>query len=228
MSNSLLGEGWNRLIGDQLKEPYFRELCSRIRESKQKTKVYPEDISSALQVFRNTSPNTIKILVIGQDPYTGGEYDGRAFSNYPWTLNISKSLVNILKEVKDDCYDGWDIKQSPSLERWEKQGVFLINRVLTVEENTPNSHKGIGWEKFTETAISRLSEYKPNLVFMLWGSEAQKAISIIKQPENHLILIAGHPSPLNVNRNPTSWFGCKHFSKANDYLLKHKLDFIVW
>jgi len=160
-------------------------------------------------------------------PYPDGSYDGRAFSNHPWTINISRSLDNILKEVREDVYDGWDIKQSPSLERWEKQGVFLLNRVLTVSEGAPASHRKFGWERFTDIAISKLSEYKPNLIFMLWGTEAQKIIPMIQYPENHLILKASHPSPLSANTYG-GWFGCKHFSQANEYLIQNKIDYIEW
>ena len=228
MTTPIIGSGWYDLIGKEFKKQYFTNMVEYIKDRKSIVKVYPENMYDALQVFRNTSPSTIKVVVMGQDCYPDGSYDGRAFSNFPWTRIISKSLEGILKEVRDDVYDGWEIKQSPSLERWEKQGVMLINRVLTVEESNPNSHKGIGWETFVDNAISQLSSFKSHIVFMLWGNEARKILPSIQHQDQHLILMTGHPSPLASNRPGGTWYGCKHFSQANDYLLKNKLDYIEW
>jgi uracil-DNA glycosylase len=224
----MINKEWWELIGEEFKEDYFVSMVNYIKERKTHVKVYPNTMSETLQIFRNTSPSTIKVVIIGQDPYPDGSYDGRAFSNFPWVKNVSPSLSNILKEVKSDIWDGRDIKQSPSLERWEKQRVMLINRVLTVEELTPGSHRKIGWEVVVDNAINKLSTHKQHIVFMLWGNEAQKILPSIQNQENHLILTAGHPSPLSANQTNGTWFGCKHFSKANDYLLKNKLDFIEW
>jgi uracil-DNA glycosylase len=221
-----VGGGWHDLIGDEENKQYFKDIFAFLRKERSERKIYPDNAMDIFSVFRNTSPDTVRIVVIGQDPYPEGSYDGRAFSNFPWTIHVSRSLENILKEVNDDIYDGQQLSTSPSLVRWEKQGVMLLNRVLTVVENTPDSHSNIGWEIFTSTVISKLSEYKDNIVFMLWGNNAQKIISDIKNPDNHLILLSGHPSPLSANRG--YWFNNKHFSQANDYIIKHKLDYIKW
>jgi uracil-DNA glycosylase len=158
-------------------------------------------------------------------PYHGGEYQGRAFSNRESLGKISPSLRNILKEIEDDIYDGFNINQNPDLLRLEEQGVFLINKVLTVRKKSPNSHKGIGWEEFISKVISTLSDTQNNLVFMLWGNNA-KAIKPAIDEKKHLILESGHPSPMSANMG--YWFGNKHFSKANEYLELNKKDKIIW
>lgn len=225
--SELIGEEWAELIGDEFEKDYMKELSAFITEDRNKETVYPLNSFDTFQVFRSLPPREIKVLVIGQDPYTDGSYDGRAFSNKSTTISISKSLRNILKEVNEDVYDGIDkySNYNPNLERWEKQGVFLINRILTVRKGQPLSHKSIGWEIFTSNVINKLSSVKKHLVFMLWGAFAQEITKDIEKKESHLILTAAHPSPLSAHRG---FFGCRHFSKANDFLLTNKLDFIEW
>lgn len=158
-------------------------------------------------------------------PYPDGSYDGRAFSNNEEKGTVSPSLKNILKEVEDDVYNGFMLHQNPDLKRWEDQGVFLMNRVLTVVKGKANSHQNIGWEKFTNVVISTLSNNFNNIVFMLWGGNARAVDRFINE-KNNLVLRTGHPSPLSANRG--YWFGNKHFSKANKYLKDNNIQEIIW
>lgn len=222
----LLGQEWAEVLSDEFEKEYMKKLSEFIKKERNEYTVYPIDTEGVFQVFRRLQPSQIKVLIIGQDPYPDGSYCGMAFSNQN-KRSISKSLQNILVEVWNDIYDGLDRYKEfdPDLTRWQSQGVFLINRILTVRKNMPLSHRNKGWEQFTSTAISKLSLIKNNLVFLLWGASAQDLIPDIQNKENHLILTAPHPSPLSAHRG---FFGCKHFSTTNDYLLKNKLDFIEW
>jgi len=221
----LVGKDWAVWMKDEFAQGYMIQLSAIIQKEREKYTVYPETTKEVFRVFKDTP--YVNVIIIGQDPYHDGSYDGMAFSNAPWKKSISPSLRNIFKEVRDDVYDGKEIPQSPSLVRWQKQGVFLLNRVLTVRQGEPGSHRNIGWEIFTNRVIEVLSFNRKHLVFMLWGNEAAKIESSIQNKDDHLILKATHPSPTSAN-TLGGWFGSKHFSQANDYLLKHKLDFIEW
>lgn len=226
---SALGADWYERLKEEFSKGYMIDLSRFLQQEREEFVVYPCDTHQTFAVFRNTPFNRVRVVILGQDPYHDGSYDGMAFSNTK-SDSISPSLRNILKEVKNDIYDGLDINQdqSPSLKRWQDEGVLLLNRVLTVRQNKPDSHGGLGWEIFIDEVINILSTEKQNLVFMLWGKKAQTIIPVIENKENHLILTCDHPSPLSANRPGATWFGCKHFSQANDYLIKHKLDYIQW
>ena len=164
----------------------------------------------------------VKVVILGQDPYhTPGAAEGLAFS-VPASQPIPPSLINVYKEIDDDI--GRHANPSGSLRNWQKQGVLLLNTVLTVEAHKPKSHSDKGWETFTTAVISYLNENRENLVFMLWGRDAKNKKSLIN-PSRHLILEAAHPSPLSAYNG---FFGCRHFSKCNEYLEKHGLKPIEW
>ena len=169
-----------------------------------------------------TDLSDVKVVILGQDPYhTPGAAEGLAFS-VPASQPIPPSLINVYKEIDDDI--GRHANPSGSLRNWQKQGVLLLNTVLTVEAHKPKSHSDKGWETFTTAVISYLNENRENLVFMLWGRDAKNKKSLIN-PSRHLILEAAHPSPLSAYNG---FFGCRHFSKCNEYLEKHGLKPIEW
>ena len=161
-------------------------------------------------------------MIIGQDPYHGpGQANGLCFSVREG-IDIPPSLVNIFKEIHDDT--GSPIPDNGDLRRWAVQGVMLLNATLTVRAHSPKSHSGLGWEIFTDRVVHELAEKRENLVFMLWGADAGKKGSFIDR-NRHLVLTAPHPSPLSAYRG---FFGCRHFSRANDYLVKNGKDPIIW
>ena len=169
-----------------------------------------------------TNLNDVKVVILGQDPYhTPGAAEGLAFS-VPSSQPIPPSLINIYKEIDSDI--GHHNNPSGNLRNWQKQGVLLLNTVLTVEAHRPKSHAGKGWEFFTTAVISYLNDSRDNLVFMLWGRDARNKKSLI-DPSRHLILEAAHPSPLSAHNG---FFGCKHFSSCNKYLEKNGLTPIEW
>jgi uracil-DNA glycosylase len=166
--------------------------------------------------------DTVKVVILGQDPYHGkGQAHGLAFS-VPDHVPIPPSLQNIYKEIKNDI--GTDVPQTGNLERWAKQGVLLLNATLTVEQGNPGSHQGRGWEVFTDAVIQKISKEKEHVVFLLWGKFAQSKSSLIDE-NKHLILKAAHPSPFSAHNG---FFGCHHFSKTNSYLQSHGKGPIVW
>jgi uracil-DNA glycosylase len=222
---SLIGEDWFNLIGKEFYKDYLLDIGMKVAIERKSYKIYPESPEDTFSVFRNLSPSNIKVVIIGQDPYVRGEYDGKAFSNSEDLGKVSPSLKNILKEVEDDVYDGLNLNGSSDLTRWEQQGVFLMNRSLTVREGASNSHLYIKWHEFTNMVISKLSETYPEIVFMLWGANARSVNKYIST-NRHLILETGHPSPLSANKG--YWFGNKHFSKANSFLKEVGKTTIIW
>lgn len=193
------------------KKKYFKELMQKVDKEYATKTVFParENIFKAIEL---ASLEDIKVVTIGQDPYpTKGEADGLAFSVNKGVA-IPRSLQNIFKELHDDI--GFEIPKHGSLESWAKQGVLLINTILTVEEGKANSHKKLGWQIFTRNLIKYINENKQNVCYMLWGKKAQRYAKYIDK-NNNLILTAAHPSPLSCNKG---FYGCKHFSKANEYL----------
>lgn len=220
----VIGEDWFNLLGMKFVMTEVLKLGHRVKLEREKYTVYPGNGLEIFSIFRNLPPTKVKIVIIGQDPYHDGSYDGRAFSNSNKSSGISPSLRNILKEVEDDIYKGLNLNQDPCLKRWESQGVLLMNRTLTVRAGQAGSHRHLGWEAFTNKIISRLSETSENLVFMLWGADARSVMP--KITGNHLILTSGHPSPLSANQG--FWFKNKHFSQANEYLEKHNKLKITW
>jgi uracil-DNA glycosylase len=217
-----LEESWLNLIADLFETSWFADIKSKIVQERKQYTVYPP-----ANLFFNAMdlcpvPQT-KIVILGQDPYHGvGQAHGLSFS-VPFGIDIPPSLQNIYKELERDL--GVKCATHGNLESWAKQGVLLLNSSLSVRANSPTSHFYIGWEKFTDLIIERISQNKENIVFMLWGSFARKKKILIDSNKNHLVLEAPHPSPLSASRGFT---GCGHFSKANLFLQARGLDAIVW
>lgn len=223
--NELIGDEWLKLLGMKFAVKLLVNVGATIKADRIKFKIYPDNPQDIFSIFRKLSPSDINVVIVGQDPYHDGSYDGRAFSNPSDRLNPSPSLRNIFKEIEDDIYKGLHLDVDPCLERWEEQGIFLMNRVLTVRAGQPGSHRGIGWEEFTGKVISELSESYKNIVFLLWGADARKSMPYIIGLDN-LVLTSGHPSPLSANQG--HWFGNEHFSQTNAYLKKHNKKEITW
>ncbi|KKM23615.1 hypothetical protein LCGC14_1613440 [marine sediment metagenome] len=216
----LFGEEWYNVLETILKSEYWKILGERIAQERRIYTIYPEKGSDLLfKAFRTTPLSEVKVVILGQDPYHDGSYDGFAFSNRDYSLKVSPSLKNILKELEDDIYDGFLLNQNPDLERWAKQGVLLINTAHTVRKGDPASHVEY-WHRFTKKVVSILLEQEKPMVWILWGKKAEK---IVKQMDwnalisknRHLILPSPHPSPYSAH---TGFFGSKPFSKANKYL----------
>lgn len=216
-----MNNSWKKIIQEESKKKYFIELNNFLKEEYSQKIIYPkkEEIYSALKY---TSLEKIKIVIIAQDPYHGeNQSHGLAFSVKPGT-KIPPSLRNIYKELSSDL----EIQKPDNgyLISWAKQGVLLLNTVLTVRAGEANSHKNRGWEIFTDKLISELNSSETPKVFMLWGKPAQEKEKLLTN-KNHLVLKAAHPSPLSATRG---FFGCKHFSKANEFLINNNLQEINW
>ena len=214
-------ETWKAVLQEEFNKPYFEILTNFVRKEYQTTTIYPP-AKLIFNAFNLCPFDQTKVVIIGQDPYHGpGQAHGLCFSvndgvAYP------PSLVNIFKEIEDDLHR--PTPTSGNLERWAKQGVLLLNAILTVRANQPASHQNKGWEEFTDRVIKELSDKRDGLVFMLWGSYAQKKGAVI-DTKKHLVLKAVHPSPLSAYRG---FFGCKHFSQANAYLQSRGKSPIEW
>ena len=216
-----LGNDWDDILADEWQKPYYLELRKFLKQEYSTQTVYPnmEDIFNALKL---TSFKDTKVVIIGQDPYHGfGQAHGLCFSVKKGVVP-PPSLKNIYKELKNDI--GFEIPNHGELTSWAKQGVLLLNNVLTVREGLPNSHKGKGWEIFTDRVIGELNKKETPVVFLLWGANAQKKAEIITNPK-HFKLMTVHPSPLSASRG---FFGCRHFSKTNEILQKNHIDPINW
>ena len=216
-----ISNDWLPALQEEFKKPYYKKLHQKIVEEYQTRPVYPssEDIFNA---FHLTPLKDVKVLILGQDPYHDvGQAHGLCFSVKP-DVEIPPSLVNIYKELHDDlgCY----IPDNGYLTKWAKQGVLLLNTVLTVRAHQANSHRGIGWEEFTDAAIHILNQQDRPIVFILWGKPAQNKMAMLDNPK-HLILTAPHPSPLSSYRG---FFGSKPFSQTNRFLRENGLDEIDW
>lgn len=212
---------WAPALRGEYKKPYYKELFLRVNEEYQNYQVFPpaDDIFNA---FHLTPLKDVKVVILGQDPYHNvGQAHGLSFSVKPG-MEAPPSLVNIYNELHEDlgCY----IPNNGYLVKWAEQGVLLLNTVLTVRAHQANSHRGIGWEEFTNAVIRILNEQDRPIVFLLWGRPAQNKMSMLNNP-NHLILTAPHPSPLSAYRG---FFGCKHFSKTNEFLKEHGVEPIDW
>ncbi len=216
-----ISNDWLQPLSEEFKKPYYKALYEKVVEEYRTTTVYPpsDDIFNA---FNFTPLSKVKCVIIGQDPYHNvGQAHGLCFSVKP-EVAIPPSLVNIYKELHDDI--GFNIPNHGYLKKWADQGVLMLNTVLTVRAHEANSHQGIGWEKFTDAAIRILNEQDRPIVYLLWGSPAQKKAASVNNPK-HLLLKAPHPSPLSAYRG---FFGCKHFSKANEFLVQNGLEPIDW
>lgn len=216
-----LGNDWDNILSDEWSKPYYRQLRAFLKSEYQNKTVYP-DMNDIFNALKYTSFEDTKVVIIGQDPYHGfGQAHGLCFSVKEGVPH-PPSLRNIFKELNSDV--GKEIPKSGELTDWAKQGVLLLNAVLTVREGNPNSHKGMGWEKFTDRVISELNRKQTPVVFLLWGAYAQKKAEIITNPI-HKKLMSVHPSPLSASRG---FMGCKHFSKANALLKEAGLSEINW
>ena len=222
MRDFKLEESWKELLGSELKKPYMSELRTFLVDEKESGKdIYPQsdDIFAALNL---TPFDQVKVVILGQDPYHGpNQAHGLCFSVKPG-VKIPPSLMNIFKELKDDM--GIIPPTKGTLDAWGKQGVLLLNNVLTVEDGKAGSHHLKGWEQFTDKIIELLNENKENLVFILWGSPAQKKAQKV-DPQKHFIIKSVHPSPLSSYRG---FFGSKPFSQTNTYLKSKGLGPIDW
>lgn len=213
-------ESWRPFLKAEFEKPYFKELSKFLHEAYEVKTIFPPK-QLVFSAF-TTDLNDVKVVILGQDPYhTPGAAEGLAFS-VPSTQPIPPSLVNIYKEIDSDI--GKHVNPSGNLRNWQKQGVLLLNTVLTVEAHRPKSHSGKGWEIFTTEVIKYLNEKQPHLVFMLWGRDARNKVSLIDKSK-HLVLESPHPSPLSAY---CGFFGCKHFSKCNEFLRQNNLDEIIW
>ena len=212
---------WLPLLEPELQKPYFAELTRRVDEARSTVTVYPSE-NEVFRAFSLTPPDQVRVVILGQDPYhNDGQAHGLCFSVKP-DVEVPPSLVNIYQELHDDlgCY----IPNNGYLVKWAKQGVLMLNTVLTVRAHQANSHRGMGWEQFTDAAIRILNEQDRPIVFILWGSPAQKKAQMLDNPK-HLILKAPHPSPLSAYRG---FFGSRPFSKTNEFLVKNGLAPIDW
>ena len=212
---------WKHLLSHEFDKPYFVQLTDFVKTEYQTATIYPPG-KEIFRAFDRCDFDDVKVVIIGQDPYHGpGQANGLCFSVRDG-VRMPPSLVNIFKEIQQDL--GKPIPQSGDLERWANQGVLLLNATLTVRASTPGSHQNKGWETFTDAVIRKISEEKENVVFLLWGSYAQKKGEIIDRSK-HLVLMSAHPSPFSADRG---FFGSKHFSKANQYLASKGLKEIEW
>jgi uracil-DNA glycosylase len=216
--------GWKNHLLDEFQKSYMRDLREFLRlEVSSKKKIFPKG-SEYFNAFNSTPFDQVKVVMLGQDPYHGpNQAHGLCFS-VPLGIDIPPSLVNICKEIQADLNLGSGDFKHGNLKGWADQGVLLLNSVLTVQAGLAASHQGKGWETFTDRAISELNEGKDHLVFMLWGAYAQKKGAVI-DATRHLVLKAPHPSPLSAHRG---FLGCRHFSKANAYLVEHGREPIDW
>jgi len=215
--------GWKQALGAEFEKPYFQALCDLVRReyADPSHRIYPP-AGKIFAAFDSTPFSEVKVVIIGQDPYHGpGQANGLCFSVNPG-IDTPPSLRNIFQEIHDDT--GADIPASGDLSRWASQGVLLLNASLTVREHQPKSHAGLGWETFTDAAVHALAERRQNIVFLLWGSDAIRKGAFIDR-SRHLVLTAPHPSPLSAYRG---FFGCRHFSKANEYLAIHGKTPVQW
>ena len=218
----MIQNDWLEEISDEFRKPYYAQLFQFVKKEYSTYVVYPpaEDIFNA---FHFTPLSKVKVVILGQDPYHNvNQAHGLSFSVKPDQKEIPPSLVNIYQELHEDlgCY----IPNNGYLKKWADQGVLMLNTVLTVRAHQANSHQGRGWEQFTDAVIEAVNRQDRPVVYMLWGRPAQSKIPMLTNP-NQLILKASHPSPLSAFRG---FFGCRHFSQANDFLKSHGVEPIDW
>ncbi len=217
-TNTLL---WKDVLASAKQSPHFQQVIQFVKQQRAIGKAIYPPMEQVFNAFKRTEFCDVKVVILGQDPYHGiGQANGLAFSVNK-DIKIPPSLVNIYKEITDDI--GTTPPKHGDLTHWADQGVLLLNTVLTVEANQANSHRKKGWETFTDEVITSLNQAPQHIVFLLWGKPAQSKIALIDK--RHTILTAPHPSPLSAYRG---FFGCKHFSKANQALIDHWQDPIRW
>lgn len=219
--NVRIDDSWRQVLQSEFDKPYFEVLTTFVRHEYQTKQIFPPS-RLIFNAFDSCPFDRVKVVIIGQDPYHDvGQAHGLCFSVNEG-VQLPPSLQNIYKEIETDL--GKTIPVSGNLQRWAEQGVLLLNATLTVEAHRPGSHQNKGWEEFTDAAIRVLAEQRENLVFMLWGSYAQRKGAVIS-PRRHLVLKAAHPSPLSAYKG---FFGCRHFSQANAWLASHGELPIEW
>ncbi len=221
--NVKLEASWRNQLKNEFEKDYFKNLVAFVKEEYRNHTCFPKgnEIFNAL----DTTPfEDVKVVIMGQDPYPNpGHAHGLCFSVQEHVKPFPPSLINIFKEIEQDL--GIPFPANGTLTRWAKQGVLLLNAVLTVRKGQPRSHQGKGWEQFTNEIIKKISDEKENVVFLLWGGDAKKKKKLIDTTK-HFVLESGHPSPLSANRG--YWFGNKHFSKTNKFLQSKGLKEIKW
>ena len=214
-------ESWKEVLTEEFNKPYFSSLKDFLVEEKKKYVIYPPG-PLIFNAFNRTPFDKVKVVILGQDPYHGaGQAHGLCFSVQDG-VQPPPSLQNIFKEIRSDI--GTPIPNNGNLTRWADQGVFLLNAILTVRARSPKSHQGKGWEMFTDEVIKKISAEKSGVVFMLWGRDARNKVSLIDR-DRHLVLEAPHPSPYSADYG---FFGCRHFSKANNYLEQQGKEPVKW
>lgn len=212
-----IGNSWDELLKDEWDKDYYKQLRSFLAAEYKTRTIYP-DMHDIFNALKHTDYGAVKVVILGQDPYHGkGQAHGLSFSVQKG-VQTPPSLQNMYKELHSDL--GFTIPKHGCLTQWADKGVLLLNTVLTVQEATPNSHKGKGWEIFTDKVISLLDARQEPIVFLLWGNNAKGKKALIHNP-NHLVLTAAHPSPLSAHNG---FFGCKHFSQANAFLGQRAVD----
>mgnify|MGYP000313920104 FL=1 len=221
MADVRIAEDWKSVLKEEFTKPYFDELVEFVKAEYASTTVFPAG-RNIFRAFDKCPLDRLKVVIIGQDPYHGeGQANGLCFSVNDG-VQFPPSLRNIFQEVESDT--GAPVPTSGNLDRWAEQGVLLLNSVLTVRAHEAASHAGRGWEQFTDAVVREIAARREGVVYMLWGSYAQRK-GAIADPARNCILKAVHPSPLSAYRG---FFGCRHFSRANDYLVAHGKEPIVW
>ena len=214
-------ESWRNVLQEEFDKPYFAKLAAFIREEYRTRQICPVN-RDLFRVFNRCPFGRVRVVILGQDPYPDPRYYYGICFSVPDGVPIPGSLRNIFREIHDDT--GRPLPASGRLERWVEQGVLLMNTIFTVRAFDSGSHRGHGWEEFSDAVIRHLSDRRDHLVFLLWGAEAQCKIPLI-DASRHLILTAAHPSPRSADRG---FFGCRHFSRANSYLREHGIAEIEW
>ena len=215
-------DSWKTVLKNEFTKPYFLEAVTFLKTEKALGKIIYPPGSLIFNSFNTTPFKQVKVVLLGQDPYHGkGQAHGLSFS-VPDGVKPPPSLMNIFKEMHDDI--GIPFPSHGNLTKWAEQGVLLLNASLSVRENEPLSHSAIGWTLFTDSVINKISTEKKNVVFLLWGKYAQQKQELVDETK-HLVLKAAHPSPFSAY---SGFFGCRHFSKTNEYLVKNGIDPIDW
>lgn len=217
----IIGNDWDKILNDEWPKPYFKELCAFL-DDEYTTQIIHPDRENLFKALELTSFENTKVVIIGQDPYHGeNQAHGLCFS-VQTGVKLPPSLRNVYKELESDV--GREFTQNGQLDNWAKQGVLMLNTVLSVRDGKPNSHKGKGWEIFTQRVIEEINKKQTPVVFLLWGAHAEKIGQAVTNPI-HKKLVTVHPSPLSAHRG---FFGCRHFSKTNEFLLQNGLEPILW
>lgn len=218
-----IDDSWKKILFDEFQKPYFTQIKEFLQNEKNTWNIIYPKWSDIFNAFNQTPFDKVKVVILGQDPYHwAGEAHGLCFSVQDG-VKIPPSLKNIFKELSTDI-PWFVIPQSWNLSSWAKQGVFLLNATLTVKKDTPNAHKDIGWQQFTDVVIKKISDLKSWIIFLLWWSYAQSKEFLI-DTNKHIVLKAAHPSPFSAHKG---FLWCKHFSKTNDFLLLQGKDQIQW